>query len=169
MSSEHDTRILYIDYDKCIGCETCEAVCKFLYKQPRIIMVRTPVGEMAPLYCRNCSTPLCVKSCKPGALTVDQDGRVLLNPMLCRGCETMSCVAACPFGGIYATGEGVGVTKCNLCQERRKQGMLPACMEMCPCGAIEFTEREKIPKHLSDASKAAQKRVMAHVNPPKSE
>lgn len=168
MSSELDTRILHIDYDKCIGCETCESVCKFLYNQPRIIMVRTPAGEMVPLYCRSCANPLCVRACKPGALTQDEAGRVILNPMLCRGCENMACVAACPFGGIYATGEGVGVTKCNMCLERRKQGMLPACSEMCPCGAILYIERSAISEQQNEASKEAQKRVMAYVNPPKS-
>ncbi len=167
MPAEPDFRILHIDYSKCIGCETCEAVCKFLYKQPRIIMVRTSAGEMAPLYCRNCPSPMCVKACKPGALTVNAEGLVLLEPMLCRGCETMDCVEACPFGGIYATGEGVGVTKCDLCAERRKHGMLPACMEMCPCGAILYIEREHIGEQQTEASRTAQKRVMRYVNPVK--
>jgi Fe-S-cluster-containing dehydrogenase component len=168
MPSEADPRILYIDYTKCIGCETCESVCKFLYTVPRIVMVRTHAGEMAPLYCRHCSNPMCVKACKPGALSVDSDGRVLLNPMLCRGCETMACVPACPFGGIYATGEGVGVIKCDLCAERRKQGMFPACLEMCPCGAIRYLDRESI-RQLQDNDEAreAQKRVLAHLSPAK--
>lgn len=165
MSTEHDSRILYIDYSKCIGCETCEAVCKFLHNQPRIVMVRTVAGELIPLYCRNCPSPQCVRACKPGALTVNAQGRVNLNPMLCRGCESMDCVQACPFGGIHATGEGVGVSKCNLCAERAPLSMPPACMEMCPCAAIRYVDRSEIPELQSDVSKAAQKRMLAHVNP----
>ena len=168
MSENSDSRILYIDYSKCIGCETCEGVCRFLHNQPRIVMVRTVGGELIPLYCRNCPSPMCVKACAPGALSVDACGRVNLNPMLCRGCQSMDCVQACPFGGIHATGEGVGVSKCTLCAERAKLDMPPACMEMCPCGAIQYVERNEIPELQSDISRAAQKRMLAHVNPKQS-
>lgn len=163
MSSERDTRTLYIDYSKCIGCETCESVCKFLYSRPRIVLVRTVAGEMVPLYCRHCESPNCAKACKKGALTQDKSGAVLLDSMQCRGCETRNCILGCPYGGMLATHAGVGVNKCDLCIGRRKHGELPACMEMCPCGAIHYIEREKIPELETEASRASEARVLAHV------
>lgn len=165
MSSDCDSRTLYIDYSKCIGCETCEAVCKFLYSRPRIVLVRTTGGEMVPLYCRHCESPHCVKACKQGALHVDTQGAVILDSMRCRGCETRNCILGCPYGGMIATGEGIGVNKCDLCAGRRRQGDLPACVEMCPCGAIMFVERREIPLLETKASCAAQERVTAHIRP----
>lgn len=162
-----DTRTLYIDYSKCIGCETCEAVCKFLYLRPRIVLVRTVGGEMVPLYCRHCASPHCAKVCGKDALTQDAEGAVILNPMQCRGCEKRACVLGCPYGGMLATGEGIGVNKCDLCAGRRKQGELPACVAMCPCGAIHFIERERIPEIETEQSRAAQERVLAHIRPKK--
>ncbi len=166
-AAQKDTRTLYIDYDKCIGCETCEAVCKFLYSQPRIVMVRTVDGQMVPLYCRHCEHPHCMKVCQPRALRQEADGAVIQDTMLCRGCENKNCILGCPYGGIFATGEGVGVAKCDLCAGRRKKGDLPACVEMCPCGAIHFIERENIPLVETESSKLAEKRVLEHIRPPK--
>ncbi|MDR0339591.1 MAG: 4Fe-4S binding protein [Desulfovibrio sp.] len=163
MSSEIDARTLYIDYSKCIGCETCEAVCKFLYSQPRIVLVRTVAGEMTPLYCRHCVSPSCARVCKNNALTQDEHGAVLLDSMKCRGCETRNCILGCPYGGMLATHAGIGINKCDLCKGRRKHGDLPACVEMCPCGAIHYIEREKIAALESEASRAAEERVLAHV------
>ena len=165
MSESCDTRTLWIDYSKCIGCETCEAVCKFLYSQPRIVLVRTVDGEMVPLYCRHCESPHCAKVCKNGALSAD--GAVILDAMRCRGCETRNCILGCPYGGMLATGEGIGVTKCDLCASRRKQGDLPACVEMCPCGAILFVDRDSIADLESDESREAEGRVLAHIRPKK--
>lgn len=163
MPPENDRRTLYIDYSKCIGCETCEAVCKFLYARPRIVLVRTIAGEMVPLYCRHCESPNCAKACPRNALSVDEDGAVLLDAMQCRGCETRNCILGCPYGGMLATHAGVGVNKCDLCAGRRKQGELPACMEMCPCGAIHHVRREDIPALETEESRAAEARVMAHI------
>ncbi|MDL2316719.1 4Fe-4S binding protein [Desulfovibrio sp. OttesenSCG-928-A18] len=162
-----DTRILYIDYSKCIGCETCEAVCKFLYARPRIVLVRTVGGEMLPLYCRHCESPHCSKVCKNRALSIDGQGAVILDPMQCRGCETRNCILGCPYGGILASDEGVGVSKCDLCAGRRKSGELPACVEMCPCGAIHYIERERIPEIQTEESRQAEERVLAHLRPKK--
>lgn len=167
MSSECDSRTLYIDYSKCIGCETCEMVCKFLYTQPRIVLVRTVEGEMVPLYCRHCESPHCVKVCKQGALSIDESGAIILDRMLCRGCQTRNCILGCPYGGMLATGEGVGVAKCDLCAARRKQGDLPACVEMCPCGAINYVERDAVAGMANDESRIAEERVLAHVRPKK--
>lgn len=165
MSSECDTRTLYIDYSKCIGCETCEMVCKFLYNQPRIVLVRTIEGEMLPLYCRHCEHPHCAKVCRQDALTQEKSGAVIRDGMLCRGCQTRNCILGCPFGGMLATGEGIGITKCDLCAARRKNGDLPACVEMCPSGAIMYVERDAIPGLETEKSRVAEERVLAHIRP----
>jgi len=95
---------LYIDYAQCIGCETCEATCRFLYTYPRIHMVRTQEGIMAPLYCQHCASPKCAAACERGAFSQDADGAVVLDPLKCVGCRAKECVTACPYGAIFISG-----------------------------------------------------------------
>ncbi|BFR48465.1 4Fe-4S binding protein [Nitratidesulfovibrio sp. HK-II] len=160
-------KTLHIDYSKCIGCETCEAVCGFLYDTPRIAMARTNDGQMIPIYCQHCEQAHCMKVCNRGALMRDRDGAVVLQPMLCRGCETRNCVIACPYAAFFATDRGVAVRKCDLCVGRRAVGLGPACAEMCPCGAIRFADRDELDELETEASREARDRVLAHIRPKK--
>lgn len=160
-----DEKILFIDYSRCIGCETCESACRFVHGQPRINMTRTAGGIMAPVYCRHCESAACVKSCPRGALMKSEDGTVLLNPVLCAGCETKNCILACPFGGIFCTGLDDAVAKCDLCQRRRAMGMPPACVELCPCGAMHHVTRAEAQALCTPEYEAAHKKVMDHVRP----
>ncbi len=160
-----DEKILFIDYSRCIGCETCESACRFIHGLPRINMTRTASGIMAPVYCRHCETAACIKGCTRGALLKAGDGSVLLNPVLCAGCETKNCILACPYGGIFCTGLEDAMAKCDLCQRRRAVGMAPACVELCPCGAMHFVSRAEAVALATPEYEAAAKKVMEHVRP----
>lgn len=154
-------KTLYIDYTRCIGCETCEAVCKFLYDRPSIVMAHTREGQVAPIYCMHCEQAYCMKVCPRGAIMRDRDSAVILNPMLCRGCETRNCILACPYAAFFESDKGVGTRKCDLCARRRDVGMEPACAEMCPCGAISYVDRSELDSMQTEASRAARDRVLA--------
>ncbi|KAF1077754.1 Thiosulfate reductase electron transfer subunit PhsB [Halodesulfovibrio sp. MK-HDV] len=167
MNSMQEQKTLFVDYSKCIGCETCEAVCRFLHDTPRIAMSRTIEGEIVPLYCQHCENAACQRVCKRGAISRDSRGAVLHDPMKCRGCETKDCLIACPYAAFFATCKGVAVAKCDLCKKRRAEDMLPACVEMCPCDAIKYVDREDIASLKTSASEEAFKRVMAHIRPKK--
>lgn len=160
-------KTLYIDYSKCIGCETCEFVCRFVHTTPRIMMTRTTEGIMMPLYCRHCEDPNCARVCKRGAITRDGDGAMVLKPLLCRGCEGRSCMLACPYAAIFETDKGVMLTKCDLCAERRSRGMAPACAEMCPCGAIACIDASPDVSLATPEAREAEERVLRHIRPPK--
>lgn len=160
-----EEKILFIDYSRCIGCETCESACRFVHGSPRINMTRTRGGIMAPVYCRHCENAACVKGCTRGALMKSADGSVLLNPVLCAGCETKNCILACPFGGIFCTGLDDAVAKCDLCLRRRGMGMPPACVELCPCGAMHYVTRAEAEELSTPEYEAAHKMVMDHVRP----
>lgn len=158
-------KTLYIDYSKCIGCETCEYVCRFVHDVPRIHMIRAVSGLMAPLYCRHCAEPNCAKVCKRGAIVRDRDGAMILRTMLCRGCEARQCMLACPYMAVFETDKGVTVVKCDLCAARRQVGQAPACVEMCPCGAIRHEERESLPALDTPEAREAEARVLACLRP----
>ncbi len=153
-------KTLYIDYEKCIGCETCEAVCKFLYDQPRIVMARSAEGQIVPVYCVHCEKAFCMRVCPHGAISRDENNAVILNPMLCRGCETRACMMACPYAGFFESDKGVGSRKCDLCAGRREQGMEPACASMCPCGAIYYIERAELEQMDTQKSYAVRSSVL---------
>ncbi|EHJ49449.1 iron-sulfur binding protein [Solidesulfovibrio carbinoliphilus subsp. oakridgensis] len=160
-----EDKTLYIDYSKCIGCETCEYVCRFVADMPRIHMIRAASGLMAPLYCRHCAEANCAKVCKRGAIKRDRDGAMVLQPMLCRGCESRQCMLACPYMAIFETDKGVMVVKCDLCAARRQLGQEPACAAMCPCGAIHYVSRDRIASLETPASREAEDRVLACLRP----
>jgi formate dehydrogenase iron-sulfur subunit len=71
-----------------------------------------------------------------GIVTVEQD--------LCNGCGY--CTQFCPFGiprldTEVLSGEGKAF-KCNFCQDRLSNGLVPACVKTCPSGAFDFGDRE---------------------------
>ncbi len=158
-------KTLFIDYSKCIGCETCEAICKFIHDAPRIHMTRTQDGVMAPLYCRHCEKPACVTACDKGAAARDRDGAVVLQPILCRGCETRQCVQRCPYSAVFLTKDSGTARKCDLCASRRDLGMEPACVAMCPTGAIRYVDRDEVPALETEESRAAQQKMLDFLKP----
>lgn len=146
MPDKSMSKTLYVDYNLCIGCESCEAVCKYLYGMPRIYMTRTSEGLMIPINCHHCENPRCLQACTVNAYYKDQDGAVILDPSACVGC--MVCLSVCPFAAISHIGKPQPVVKCDLCASRRAKDMLPACVEICPTGAILYGTRAAIEEQL---------------------
>ncbi len=153
-------KTLYVDYAKCIGCETCEAVCKFVHDHARIVMAKSPEGQIVPIYCIHCEQAYCMKTCQNKALSRDADNAVILNAMLCRGCQTRSCMLACPYAGFFESDKGVGSRKCDLCAERRAEGMEPACVSMCPCGALAYVDRAEMDTVSCEKSRAIRDAIL---------
>ncbi len=154
---------LYLDYSKCIGCGTCESVCRFVHQYPRILMTRTTDGWWVPLYCQHCEKPKCMKACNKNALYRDADtGAVLLNQDLCSECATKNCLLACPYVAMVCTGtRQTPITKCNLCLDRGSLG--PACASMCPCDALMLLDRKDLEKVKTPESRQAWELVRRHI------
>lgn len=150
----------------CIGCATCMAACyESSYKRgklavPRLIVTRTKSGTM-PNQCRQCDDAPCANVCPVAALTFDGDN-IALREELCIGCKM--CTLACPFGAIRAEAEimpSVNYTmetkynlglesevgaksiavKCDLCKGSEDG---PACVTVCPTGALVFVNERNI-------------------------
>jgi carbon-monoxide dehydrogenase iron sulfur subunit len=135
-------KTFFIRAEVCTGCEMCQVACSLVKeKQINPALARLTVkrvvmdGLMLPYICLNCKSPACMKACRRGAIVKDPEtGWVTINSEKCNNCGL--CVAACPFDAIVTT-PGGEILLCDVC------GGQPACVEMCPTGAIQFAERDR--------------------------
>ncbi|KAF0131281.1 MAG: iron-sulfur cluster-binding oxidoreductase [Bacteroidetes bacterium] len=158
--SNSTIKAIIVDYTKCTGCRTCEAVCSasnhkieiegnqlFGNGNPSMSNIKVwryhpPVD--VPITCFLCNDAPCVEACpvKPDAI----NGRKalyrdeVLNTIKCDrdrciGCQ--SCSDACKKergGVIFPDEEGSPTSMCTLCNGD------PQCVKWCPYGALSFLE-----------------------------
>ncbi|MBK5254508.1 MAG: 4Fe-4S dicluster domain-containing protein [Vicinamibacteria bacterium] len=101
--------------------------------QPEVDILKT---FFAPKLCNQCANPPCVQVCPVGATFQTRDGVVLVDDDYCVGCRY--CIQACPYGARYLHPEKLVADKCTFCYHRITQGLLPACVEVCPTEARVF-------------------------------
>ena len=89
-----------------------------------------------PKLCNQCAHPPCVQVCPVGATFQTADGVVLVDEKRCIGCRY--CIQACPYGARYLNPRTRTADKCTFCYHRITQGLLPACVEVCPTEARIF-------------------------------
>ena len=97
--------------------------------------------------------------CPSNAIYKDTDGAVIIDPKKCIGC--LMCLAVCPFGAPSYEARLKVVTKCDMCADRRRVGLEPACSEMCPAEAIFFGKPEEVEENIRKrtAEKIARERI----------
>ena len=91
-----------------------------------------------PKLCNQCDNPPCVQVCPVGATYKSPEGVVLVDADYCIGCRY--CIQACPYGARYLDPRTHVADKCTFCYHRIKQGLQPACVEVCPTQARVFGE-----------------------------
>lgn len=132
---------LIIDYEKCVGCESCEQACstkKTGIANPaysRIGIVRKQLGaDNIPIVCQQCEeSPPCMVVCPMKAISRDGElNRVTVNYNKCIGCRM--CVAICPFGSMEFDEINKKVFKCDLCDGE------PTCVKFCQHKAIQYLD-----------------------------
>ncbi len=136
------------DYAKCVGCHACIAACYVENKtKPPILwrQVNSYNSNKIPLAgylhlsiaCNHCKESPCLFACPANAYSKDdQTGAIIHNPEKCIGCKY--CTWACPFDAPkYNEIEGI-IEKCNFCNQRIKDGLIPSCANNCPTGALSF-------------------------------
>ena len=148
-----------IDQNSCIGCHACTTACKAENDVP-LGVNRTWVKyvesgtfpetrrDIAVMRCNHCEEPPCVEVCPTTAMFKRPDGIVDFDTSRCIGCK--ACIQACPYDAIYIDPEEHVAEKCNFCSHRVDQGLLPACVVVCPTESLIFGDIE------NPASRASQ-------------
>jgi carbon-monoxide dehydrogenase iron sulfur subunit len=153
-------KALYIDYQKCTGCRTCELVCAVQHDgcsnpaRSRIKVVKWEAqGLYIPMSCQQCQDAPCLNICPVKAISKDDSmGRVTVDYDVCIGCR--SCVAICPFGAMNYNVIDKRVFKCDLCDGD------PQCVRFCDVKAVDLVEENDVSilKTRSAAEKISQAR-----------
>ena len=135
-----------VDTRTCVGCAACVIACKTENDLPegfaRNWIWTGTTGEYPALSmevrserCNQCEAAPCVAACPTGASHYGPGGIVLVDRHKCTGCK--ACIAACPYDARYVHPVG-HVDKCTFCLHRVHQGKQPACVTVCPTGALAF-------------------------------
>ncbi len=95
--------------------------------------------------CNHCLEPACATACFVKAFKKTAVGAVVYDASLCVGCRY--CMIACPFNiPTYEYDQPLTprIRKCDLCQKRLEQGLLPGCVAACPKEALAFGQRSQL-------------------------
>jgi len=170
-AEEHKTEFygILVDTTRCIGCRRCEKACaeanglpipdisedknKEILKNIRntsttqytvVNKYETEKGTVyVPKRCMHCNQPGCAAACLVKAMRKRETGHVTWD-LNCIGCRL--CMISCPFDiPKFEYDKAIPrIQKCNLCYDRFKKGLVPACVEVCPTQALTFGTRRDI-------------------------
>ena len=124
-----------------------------------------------PDQCRHCLQPPCKSVADysvDGAITQDaKTGAVIFTDKSAQlNLEDRQAVRdACPYDIPRWASDSGPLSKCTMCNDRVKNGMLPACVKSCPTGTMNFGEREDMLKlaesRLAKLKQAYPKAILA--------
>jgi len=172
-----------VDTTKCVGCWWCYAACKHSHNLPETIkpkpdnppklgsdvwttLATRKEGSQwlyAKRQCMHCEYPACVTACPVGALQKTAEGPVIYDANKCFGCRY--CMVACPFGVPDFEWEDPTprVRKCDFCADRLAEGLVPACVDACPNGALKFGYRDELLAEARERIASAPKKYVDYI------
>ena len=169
------SKAVLVDITRCVGCGSCTVACKLWNKlQYRkdapatgseavlasdnwtaVKKVETPKGSekvwrFIKEQCFHCHEPACASACFSKALKKTREGPVVYDEKLCVGCRY--CMLACPFSIPKYEWDKTfpRVRKCQMCAGRVAKGEKPACVGVCPAGALTYGEHEELLKQARE-------------------
>lgn len=141
-------KVLFIDFERCVGCRSCQAACiecgghESTYRNYVIPVAPGLSTQTVPMTCFHCKDPACVRVCPAGAIEITPEGTVLSAAKeRCVGCR--NCTLACPFGIPRFDFAKNIMYKCDLCYDRTKDGFPPMCASVCPSEALQWIEQDE--------------------------
>lgn len=138
--------------ERCIACGACSVACMDQNDRdpargdkpfrrcvteeegsgPSVRMVYKSIG------CEHCEKPMCYYACPQECIERDREtGFVYIDDTYCLGCGR--CRMVCPVQAPVVDRDRKA-RKCDGCRQRVKNGLLPACVKVCPMNALELVE-----------------------------
>jgi DMSO reductase iron-sulfur subunit len=137
-----------LDLNRCTGCGACRLACSIENElgPGRSWRQITTFNELhhpgvpsfhLSIACNHCVDPPCMKHCPALAYAKDPaSGAVTVDPDRCIGCKY--CTWACPFDAPQFNESTGLIEKCTLCDHRLAEEKRPACVSLCPTGALDL-------------------------------
>ena len=163
-----------VDLTRCTACRGCQIACKQWKKLPaektvntgshqnppdlssstiRLVRFSEPMKKgpvqwlFFPEQCRHCVEPPCKQaSSVEGSITHDPDTGAVVYTELTAQEDIEVIRGACPYDIPRQDPVSKRMTKCDMCIDRVKAGMLPACVKSCPTGTMNFGDRDDMLK-----------------------
>ncbi len=173
-----------IDTTLCTACRGCQVACKQWHDLPaeetvnrgsyqnpedlsfetyKLVRMKEEIvdGRLRWLFfpdqCRHCIEPPCRDAAgDPAAIFSDAATGAVLYTANTKRLDREEIIESCPYNIPRASSDGV-LAKCDMCLDRVQNGLEPACVKVCPTGAMSFGERDEITAkaktHLAGAKK----------------
>jgi len=164
---------ILVDTSLCTGCRGCQVACKQwnnlpgtktkqigTYQNPQDFSFETwkvvrfadgrqddgkPYWYFFSDMCRHCIEPPCkisIEMTVKDAVIQDQATGAVVYTEKTKQVQFKDVM--CPYGIPKQNPKTKVLTKCTMCIDRIKNGLIPACVKACPTGAVVFGDRDKI-------------------------
>jgi len=165
------SKSFFIDTTVCTACRGCQVACKQWKNLPaentvnrgtnenpadvsfntyKVVRMREEVidGKLKWLFfpeqCRHCVEPPCLDTAgDKSAIYKDEATGAVIYTAKTKGLNAKEIIESCPYN-IPRKGKNGVLAKCDMCNDRVQNGLLPACVKTCPTGAMNFGEREEM-------------------------
>ena len=159
----------FIDTTVCTGCRGCQVACKQWHNLPaeatenrgsyenppdlsfdtyKLVHMKEEIidGRLQWLFfpeqCRHCIEAPCKEAAgEPDAIYKDEATGAILYTEVTKQLAADDIIQACPYN-VPRKGPGGALAKCDMCNDRVHNGLLPACVKTCPTGAMNFGVRQ---------------------------
>ncbi|GAB7024520.1 4Fe-4S dicluster domain-containing protein [Salidesulfovibrio brasiliensis] len=176
----------FVDLTKCTACRGCQVACKQWKKLPaeetvntgthqnppdlsyntiRLVRFKEEVVDKKirwnffPEQCRHCVDPPCVGYSEvEGSMIHDPDTGAVVYTELTKQENYEDILSSCPYNIPRVDPETGVISKCDMCIDRLRIGLRPACVTSCPTGTMNFGDREEMMDLAEKALATVQKK-----------
>lgn len=165
------SKSFFIDTTLCTGCRGCQVACKQWHNLPaeqtvnrgtyqnpadlsfdtyKLVRMREAVldGKLRWLFfqdqCRHCVEAPCQATAgDPTAIYTNEATGAVIYTANTRKLFADEIIESCPYHIPRKSSDGT-LAKCDMCNDRVENGLLPACVKVCPTGTMNFGERDEM-------------------------